>query len=364
MKRIKHVLLAAVIFLAVLFSSAQPGNACTSFLLQKDNLLVFGKNFDFHNDIGMVIINQRNIAKCALLNTNEKPVQWVSKYGSITFNQVSREFPFGGMNETGLVVEIMWLQETQFPAPDDRPAIPELQWIQYQLDNFSSVDEVVKCDSSMRISQSSPVHFLAADHTGKAVTIEFINGKADFHTARDLPVKVLTNNTYRQSLGYLKTHQGFGGTKPIADSAGSLDRFARAAQQIDAYRPKTKSTAPPVEYAFTILTSVSQGKYTVWSIVYDIPNSQVYFKTVGKKKIKIIRLRDFDFSRGLPVKALDMNTDLEGDVTNRLVNYTDEMNRDLVFATFKNYRENNFLSNIPDSALEILAKYPGTGKCK
>ena len=33
------------------------------------------------------------------------PASWVSKYGSVTFNQYGRELPTGGMNEAGLVVE-------------------------------------------------------------------------------------------------------------------------------------------------------------------------------------------------------------------------------------------------------------------
>jgi choloylglycine hydrolase len=32
-----------------------------------------------------------------------KTISWISKYGSITFNQYGREFPTGGMNEKGLV---------------------------------------------------------------------------------------------------------------------------------------------------------------------------------------------------------------------------------------------------------------------
>ena len=37
----------------------------------------------------------------------EKPIEWISKYGSISFNQFGAEFPYGGINEEGLVVEIM-----------------------------------------------------------------------------------------------------------------------------------------------------------------------------------------------------------------------------------------------------------------
>ncbi len=45
-------------------------------------------------------------------------VHWTAVYGSISFNQYGKEFPTGGMNEKGLVVELMWLDETKFPAQD------------------------------------------------------------------------------------------------------------------------------------------------------------------------------------------------------------------------------------------------------
>jgi penicillin V acylase-like amidase (Ntn superfamily) len=323
-----------------------------------------GKNFDFHTDIGMIIINKRNVAKTALLEPPEKPVHWVSKYGSITFNQVSREFPFSGINEAGLIVEIMWLDESKYPDPDERAAISELQWIQYQLDNSSSVDEVIKSDEVIRITQSSPVHFFVGDSRGKASTIEFIDGKLVFHTDDNLPVKVLTNHTYQKSLQYLKPHQGFGGQEKFSFTRSSLDRFATAAKKIKDYRSLRQPSIPIVEYAFDILSAVSQGKVTVWSIVYDVTDFRIYFKTVRENEMKIIHLRDFDFTCGPPVKVLDMNTALKGNVTRQFVDYTTEMNRKMVFSVYNNYKANNFMNSISDPALEALARFPETLMCK
>jgi choloylglycine hydrolase len=363
MKKVLINLFVAVIFLTVFFSAAQPGEACSTFQLQHGKHLVVGKNFDWHTDIGMVIINKRNIAKTALLPSPEKPARWVSKYGSITFNQVGREFPFSGINEVGLIVEIMWLEESQYPDPDERAAIGELQWIQYQLDNCGSVDEVIKSDVVIRISQANPVHFFVGDRHGKAVTIEFIDGKSVYHTGDKLPVKALTNDTYKKSLEYLNTHKGFGGQQKFSFTRDSLDRFATAAKKIKDYQSQRKPSTPIVDYAFDILSAVSQGKVTVWSIVYDVPHFRIYFKTVRKNEIKTIDLRDFDFTCEPPVKVLDMNTDLKGNVTGQLVDYTTEMNREMVFAVFNNYKSRNFMKGTSDFALEILARFPENLKC-
>ena len=144
--------------------------------------MVFGRNYDWMADEGMVCTNQRGLAKTSMKMPDGNTISWVSRYGSITFNQYGKEFPTGGMNEKGLVVELMWLDGTTYPQPDERPSIGVLQWIQYQLDNHASVEEVINSDSKLRItSKGTPLHYLVADADGRAATIEFLNGKLNVH---------------------------------------------------------------------------------------------------------------------------------------------------------------------------------------
>ena len=122
-----------LLFLLTSFSFVFNGNTCTTFFLNKNGQLIFGRNYDWVTETGMVNTNLRGVQKTSL--SKEKTIQWISKYGSITFNQYGKEFPTGGMNEKGLVVELMWLDESKFPSPDARLALNVLQWIQYDLDN-------------------------------------------------------------------------------------------------------------------------------------------------------------------------------------------------------------------------------------
>ncbi len=108
--------------------------ACTTFSLWTGNQPVIGKNYDWSVGGGFVFTNKAGVAKKALLLSADEPVQWMSRYPSVTFNQYGREFPLGGMNSQGLVVEIMWLERSTFPETDERKAINQLQWIQNQLD--------------------------------------------------------------------------------------------------------------------------------------------------------------------------------------------------------------------------------------
>ncbi len=90
-----------------------------------------------------MMVNARGMAKRSFGQDASKALAWVAAYGSITFNQFGKGIPHGGMNEKGLVVELMWLNETVYPGADKRAALNELQWIQYQLDNCANIDEVI-----------------------------------------------------------------------------------------------------------------------------------------------------------------------------------------------------------------------------
>ena len=195
--------------------------------------MVFGRNYDWVSGSGMVNTNLRGLAKTSFQMREGKTISWVSQYGSITFNQYGKEFPTGGMNEKGLVVELMWLDETVYPAPDSRPAISVLQWIQYQLDNSTTIEEVIATDKILRIATvgATPLHYLVADKQGKAATIEFLDGRMIVYRGKDLSIPVLTNSTYQTSLSHFKS------SSDGSVDGSSLGRFSRACSMVNDYDP-------------------------------------------------------------------------------------------------------------------------------
>src|SRR5210317_1434248 len=117
---------------------------CTTFTTKTNSELIFGRNLDVESDIGNVFINPRRQKKTAYFSEKSKeiPAKWKSKFGSITFNQISKNIPHGGMNEKGLVVEHLYLEESAYESSDARPALMSHQWIQYMLDTCKSVNEI------------------------------------------------------------------------------------------------------------------------------------------------------------------------------------------------------------------------------
>jgi penicillin V acylase-like amidase (Ntn superfamily) len=216
----------------------------------------------------------------------------------------------------------------------------------------------LQTSQNIRISSVVELHYLVCEYSGACVSAEFLNGKFVPHYGTSLPVAVLTNDTYENSLQYLRTLIGFGGVAKPFTGPGSLDRFGRAATMMKNYRPSLSKDI--VDYAFDILNNVVQGDYTKWSIVYDLTNLRVFFRTSSSKQIKQLDLRKLDFACSKPVQVLDIDIAQRGDVISRLQKYTTSINRKLVH---QSYKATSFLTNVPDSELELVTMHPETFRC-
>jgi penicillin V acylase-like amidase (Ntn superfamily) len=345
--------LRAALLLCLGLSALQipQATACTTFCLRNGRDAVFGKNYDWGVGDGHVIVNKRGMRKAAALPPPEKPARWVSKYGSVTFNQYGREFPNGGLNEAGLAVELMWLDETRYPEPDARPALGCLEWIQYQLDNFATAAEVVRNAASLRVSADAKVHYLACDKSGSCAAVEFIGGKPVVHTGSRL---ALANHSYEDSLRFRERNRG---DAKALRGIGSLQRFARASERIEAYA--SQGTGDPVRYAFETLDGVAQGSYTRWSIVYDLKAGRVHWRTRENRRPRSVALASFDFSCATPVKLLGID-DGAGDVARLFVPYTPTANRKLVASAV---RQTEFLAGIPPEEVAQVVNHPESTSC-
>ncbi len=295
---------------------------------------MFARNLDWHWSDGFIVVNQKGIEKTAFVLPPEKPARWTSKYGSVTFNQFGREMPYGGINETGLVVEQMMLMESKYPTSDERPAISMLQWIQYQLDNCRSVDEVLATNEFIRHEApigESKIHYLICDASGKSASIEFLNGEMVVH--RDSP-RALANNTYQQSIEFRANYAAANGSNAVPAGQNSLHRFARAAKCAVDF--KSESASADREYAFHHLDAIAQGQFTVWSIVYDVSNAKVFYRTRENKQIRWFSLDDFSFEPSAKPLYLDINASGAGDVAGDFRELTDQQHQKFLFGFLGN----------------------------
>lgn len=339
----KHPLtLSLLLFTAsLLFFSGNNLFACSTFLLESGDKKVFGRNYDFSTGEAHISINKRGLHKTSFTLPPERAFSWTSKYGSISFNQYGREFSVGGMNEAGLVVEVMILPETAYPEVDKKVGLMETQWVQYQLDSFATVDEVLASTRKVRISNNSfaGLHFLIADRSGKAAILEYINGELKIYNRDYLPIKALTNSSYSSSLYFLKKNE---------INNESLVRFKTVAKMLKNYRAKKESI---INYSFKILNKVSIPGATRWQIVYDMNNMKIHYITDKMPKLRTLSFESFDFSS----LANSLYIDIHHKPDDKVKKYNYKENRALLERVSKKV---SLITHLPDEFWDRVASYP------
>lgn len=315
---------------------------CSSFCLDNGGYAVFGANYDYMPDKydGLVFVNKRGVFKSFKpADSPGEHAHWTSKYGSVTFNFIASQTAWAGMNEAGLVAYSMRLEEGSTPpAPDGRPWIHAHHWLQYILDTCSTIEEVLAADAAVRIASVGRIpHYLVSDRYARCATVEFIGGKMVAHSAGNLPVKALANDSYDYCVGeWDKALAQRKKGKPVPIAGGSSRaRFIRAADQLGAFKPTDSPTA--VVRAFDILKDLAT-RTANWSMVFDARNLRAHFKTIIHPEIRLIDFQKLDFSCRTPGKLLDINEKLAGDITERLVDYSFEYHYGHAWAAAKKYK--------------------------
>lgn len=275
--------------------------------MKDSTYIIFGRNYDFDYGDGFIAINPRGIKKRAIIHGPYQPAMWISKFGSITFNQIGIQAPMGGMNEKGLVIAQMALPQSEYPEIKEKPVVNQLEWIQYQLDMSASLEEVIENLNKIAIMPiATPVHYLICDSEGNAGIIEFLNGRTVILQGKDIRIPVCSNDTYNQSMKMLKHYRTFGGQKEIPEQWTDVsDIIAVAATSITSF--KAEKNEDPVTYGFNILKKVGSHERTQWSTIYDIKNQNVYFVSQNNHNIRSINLKKIDFSYMSGIKVSFIN---------------------------------------------------------
>src|SRR5262245_7325107 len=338
----RHLVALSVLGVAAL--TVTPASSCTTVCLREKDRAVVAYNYDFHAPEGLVLVNKRGTRKVS--SVRSQGATWTAVHGSVTFNQFGRDNPMTGLNEKGLMVSQMWLDETRYPPADGRPVVGILEWIQYQLDRHASVAEVVANVEAVRPMSRITIHYLVADASGDVATLEYLDGKLVVHRGATLPVRALTNSTYADSVAALERARRAG---EVPTSVSSLDRFVRAATLAET------GHGDPVARGFEVLARVAQPDFTRWSIVYDLGAGEVHFRTQGNQAIRRIALARLDFSCATPVRMLDVTAGTAGEVGPAFVDYSTIRMRALMEATFS---KTPFLQSVPPDARDAVTAHP------
>ena len=313
-------------------------NACSEIFFNYKQQFIVARTMDFPYGNSALTVYPRNMERQSLVFKEEQnPLKWISKYGSISFDsKIKAKGGYAptyngcvfGMNEKGLTAGVLYLIGNKYPKPDSKPVLDSATWAQYVLDNFSDVDSVIadlEADKYRIILAyckdigELPMHLTIHDSSNNSAIIEYISGKLIVH--KNPTIKVLTNTPYSEDAEAIKEYKSFGGDKEIPGDTASTSRFIKGAYNIKNLikclenNPDDKTIIPTIPeqltaYAFDMIQTIIQPLgcdlnsefATQWTIVTDITNKKMYFRTFNNANISYIKLKEVDFSKKHPVQ--------------------------------------------------------------
>lgn len=323
-------LLIAATLTAPLTSTVE---ACTRAMYSGPaNVVVTGRSMDWMEDMGANLwALPRGITNNGAAGPNS--ITWTSKYGSVVTTAYDIAVA-DGMNEKGLVANLLYLSSAQYGKAGNKPTLSSLMWAQYALDSFATVAEAVNAMRSDPFTIVAPVlpngsastlHLSLSDASGDSAIFEYIDGQLVIHHGKQY--KVMTNDPrYSQQLAINAYWKDIGGANFLPGTITPSDRFARAAYMIDSmpnsvlkrFSPALPEKNLETQATLSVLgimrsVSVPLGESvpgrpdvasTLWRSVSNQKSKVYYFDSSLSPNAIWVDLKKLDLNQGAPVKKL------------------------------------------------------------
>ena len=332
-----HARLTIAALLTAFLFAAPIADACTrAVYFGKEGQTVTGRTMDWL--VSDMDTNQWLYPRGLARTSNTKtPFTWTSKHGSVV-TTIYEGAAADGMNEKGLVANLLYLAESKYPqakAEDNRPTLSIAAWVQYVLDTYATTAgavEGLRKEEFRMVTIQAPtgeagtVHLAISDASGDSAIFEYIEGKLVIHHGKQY--QVMTNSpVFSEQIPLNSYWQKIGGQTMLPGTNRATDRFARASFYINA----AEQTADPrkaVATVFSVMRNVSvpigikvPGQPniadTLWLTVSDQKNKVYYYQDTNSPGIIWTKLSELDFKEGSGPRKLqlDGNPDTTGDQT-------------------------------------------------
>lgn len=330
-KRIIGSLLVGTLAVAI----TQSTHACSLAFLNTDrNTNVFARTLDlFVSDMPLMFVLPRGVEH---VSQGDNPLKWKSKYGSVVVTTFHTDTASDGINEKGFAAHLLYLSQSKYEKRDSHiPALSNMLWAQYCLDNFKTVDEALDGMKKFQIistelrGQEWPIHLAIEDASGDSAIIEFINGKMTIYHGPQF--QVATNEPeYSIQLNNLKRYKLFGGRLAMPGDIDPMSRFVRASSYLKTL-PKPTDNLQAVAGILSVIRTVmvpfgaentAAGEHedtwpTRWVSLGDLSNKIYYFSATTAPNIVWVDLNKINFAQNAPTLMLDpADPSLVGDITN------------------------------------------------
>ena len=292
--------------------------------LGPEERIVTGRSMDWTVEIGTSLwAFPRGVRRTG--EAGPDSATWTSTYGSVVASGYDISTT-DGLNEAGLVTNLLWLAESKYPANSgDRPAMSLAVWAQYVLDNFATVSEAVAALTAtpLRVvtaqvpgqERLATVHLAMSDASGDSAIVEYIDGEQVIHHGRQY--QVMTNSpTFDKQLAITEYWDEIGGTVMLPGTNRAADRFVRASFYVNAV-PKTADPLLAAASVFSVIRNVSVPygittpdqpniSSTRWRTVVDHASLRYFFESALSPNTFWVELKNLDLSEGAPTLRLNL----------------------------------------------------------
>lgn len=312
---------------------------CTRVFLNLDpQQMIVGRTMDLYmDDAPRLVYFPRGMARNGAALTNAVP--WVSKYASVGVTSLDASNS-DGMNEKGLAAHLLYLDGSQYAANDGKPALANLAWAQYVLDNYATVAEALEGLAKVQVisrvakGREWPLHLAMEDATGDSAVIESVKGKLVIHHGKEFTV-MGNEPTFDVQLANLKKYKLFGGKLPMPGDIDPMSRFVRAASYLKTL-PKAQNSDEAVAYLGGVVrttmapygaidTSGGQAEDawpTRWASLSDLSRKRFYFLSTRSPNVVWVDLDKLAASGDL--LAIVPDPGLAGEISSQLKKFTPE----------------------------------------
>jgi penicillin V acylase-like amidase (Ntn superfamily) len=320
--KLRTFLLASALCIGIAVPAA---DACTRILYEtKDGKYIVGRTLDWFEDTKSNLwVTPRGLKQNGGLGKGS--LEWTSKYGAIV-TTIYDAAGVDGMNEKGLVANALYLVESDYgdAKATGKPMLSTGGWLQYVLDNYATVAEVVKAHRTEHFAMVAPGlpsghqaagHLAVSDPSGDSAIIEYIKGKLVIHHGRQYTV--MTNSPpFDEQLAITTYWETVGGLAMLPGTHRASDRFARVSWNLKA-SPKAKDPRLAVSSVFSIIRSISVPlgitdperpnlASTTWRTVADVARNRYFFESAFSPNVFWVDLDKLKFGKGEPVRKLDL----------------------------------------------------------
>ena len=324
--RLKYLLLSTAVLSSLSIFSPDL-DACTRVLhVTKDHTyVVTGRNMDWYLRYPTTFWKfPRGMKRNGLTKAN--PLEWTSKYGSLALIQTAdgQNATADGMNEKGLVANLLYLTETKYPKRDPKiKGLASSIYLQYILDNFATVAEAVEkikkgdfqiVPVPIPNSEHLPtMHISLSDATGDSAIIEFLDGKTVIH--HDKSYQIMANSpVFEKQLALTAYWDEIGGNTFLPGTRKSPDRFVRA-NYYNKMLPEPKNYREAIASVMSIMRNTSSPfgdpdpnkpniSTTMWRVIDDHKNLKMFYESTVSPSVIWIDMKKLDFSKDAPVEKV------------------------------------------------------------